>query len=314
MSLLGFFGNLADGLLGGASSLIGNIISNDTNMRIARENMQWQQQENERAFQRDLQMWDMQNQYNSPAAQRERIEAAGGNAMLAFGNGTQLSTGNSTERPSLKPAEAIMPNITPFQGFNLGLHRIDELLRRDKEIQLQKEATEAGVAKTKAETLNILQDTEQNKSLFPYILDAKRELINQLRVGNRLSEQQYTYNEEMNKLQIAAAKLDIDTKSFDLKYKEDVKAYRVAAEQLAAAEKRAGIYLSKAQQHMLIQQASKLASDALKTKQDMSFEAYWDAVQRNLGPKTNTEIGALAQQFGYHIISLINSIINGTLF
>ena len=135
-------GSIFNGILGNLSTQQ----ANEANMRLARYNNQWQQQENERAFQRDLQMWDMQNQYNSPAAQRARIEAAGGNAMLAFGNGVNVTSGNATNAPSLKPATAITPNITPYTGWNLGSNTLGENIQRMILLKGQKDMQDADLA------------------------------------------------------------------------------------------------------------------------------------------------------------------------
>ena len=59
--------NLIGSIFSGAMNAISTERTNQMNQQIAREQMQWQQQENERAFNRDLQMWDMQNKFKSGA-------------------------------------------------------------------------------------------------------------------------------------------------------------------------------------------------------------------------------------------------------
>lgn len=307
MGIADYTATIASGLGSGLFNFIGNAVNNWTNRQIAQEQMLWQQQENETAFQRDLKMWDLQNQYNSPAAQRARIEAAGGNPMLAFGNGINVTSGNASGAPQYKPATAITPTMNAYTGWNLGLENIDALLRKDKQLQLIEEVNNAQIRKSDAETLSILQNTSHSQSMFPYILEAKRELAKQLYLGNREQEQRYTYNEEMYKLQLESAKIGIDTKNFDLKYKEEVRAYRVALEALNIAEKQTGIVLSKAQQHKLIQEASKIGFEKLKLKQDIDITKFWDNIQRRLGPKTSSPIASLFHQFIYLVMQKLNS-------
>lgn len=102
------FGQGFGGIAGAASSIIGGIggaIQARKNRKLAREMQQkqfdWQREENERAFQRNLQMWNQQNAYNSPAAQMQRLEDAGLNPNLAYGN---LASGQAGSPPQLEAA------------------------------------------------------------------------------------------------------------------------------------------------------------------------------------------------------------------
>lgn len=122
--------NMAGGLIGSAINYASQQKTNQMNYDLAQEQMAWQQQENERAFQRDLEMWDLQNQYNSPAAQRARIEAAGLNPQLAFSQGVSATSGNATNAPNLKPAQAITPEMRAYTGWNDGLNGIGDAFNR----------------------------------------------------------------------------------------------------------------------------------------------------------------------------------------
>lgn len=123
MSILG-------GIVAGVGSLFGGLGSsamnnkavqdtNKTNMEIAKYQAQWQQQENEKAYQRSLNMWNLQNEYNSPTQQMARIRAAGLNPNLVYGNGV---TGNSAGSASqYEPAKFNAPTMQAYRGWNLGI-------------------------------------------------------------------------------------------------------------------------------------------------------------------------------------------------
>ncbi len=123
MSILG-------GIVAGVGSLFGGLGSsamnnkavqdtNKTNMEIAKYQAQWQQQENEKAYQRSLNMWNLQNEYNSPTQQMARIRAAGLNPNLVYGNGV---TGNSAgSAPQYEPAKFNAPTMQAYRGWNLGI-------------------------------------------------------------------------------------------------------------------------------------------------------------------------------------------------
>lgn len=122
--------SIVGGIISGVGSLFGGLGSsamnnkavkdtNKANMEIAKYQAQWQQQENEKAYQRSLKMWNLQNEYNSPTQQMARIRAAGLNPNLVYGNGV---TGNSSgSTPQYEPAKFNAPTMQAYRGWNLGI-------------------------------------------------------------------------------------------------------------------------------------------------------------------------------------------------
>ena len=53
----------------------------------------------EYAYSKDLEQWHRQNEYNSPAAQMQRLEEAGLNPNMVYGQGVQGATGQAKEMP-----------------------------------------------------------------------------------------------------------------------------------------------------------------------------------------------------------------------
>lgn len=123
MSVLGGIVAGVGSLLGGlGSSAMNNKAVQDTNkanMEIAKYQAQWQQQENEKAYQRSLEMWNLQNEYNSPTQQMARIRAAGLNPNLVYGNGVTGNSAGST--PQYEPAKFNAPTMQAYRGWNLGI-------------------------------------------------------------------------------------------------------------------------------------------------------------------------------------------------
>lgn len=77
-------------------------IYNEISGRNARdEQNEWNRQQSLEAYQRDMEMWRIQNEYNSPSSQMARYQAAGLNPNLIYGQG---SSGNATGMPSYQPA------------------------------------------------------------------------------------------------------------------------------------------------------------------------------------------------------------------
>lgn len=123
MSILGGIVAGVGSLLGGVgSSAMNNKAVQDTNkanMEIAKYQAQWQQQENEKAYQRSLKMWNLQNEYNSPTQQMARIRTAGLNPNLVYGNGVTGNSAGST--PQYEPAKFNAPTMQAYRGWNLGI-------------------------------------------------------------------------------------------------------------------------------------------------------------------------------------------------
>lgn len=122
--------SIVGGIISGVGSLLGGLGSsamnnkavqdtNKANMEIAKYQSQWQQQENEKAYQRSLNMWNLQNEYNSPTQQMARIRAAGLNPNLVYGNGVTGNSAGST--PQYEPAKFNAPTMQAYRGWNLGI-------------------------------------------------------------------------------------------------------------------------------------------------------------------------------------------------
>lgn len=112
-------------------------------------------------YSQDLSMWNMQNEYNSPTAQRERLEAAGLNPALLYGNGGG-STGNATQMPQYQSfGQSIGTNM--LQGAQIAnLAAQARLTNAEAE---QKEQSNPYAAQTaKAVLDNYLQDINVKKT------------------------------------------------------------------------------------------------------------------------------------------------------
>ena len=113
-------------IIAGGASLLGSALgfgsqkkTNKANMELAKYQNEWQSQENEKAYQRNLQMWNLQNEYNSPTQQMARLRTAGLNPNLVYGNGV---TGNSSGSvPQYQPADIKRAELSPYRGWNQGL-------------------------------------------------------------------------------------------------------------------------------------------------------------------------------------------------
>lgn len=125
-------GNVIGSTINGAMGLASSALNYHYNKKLA-------EQQNEY----NLNMWNLQNEYNSPQAQMQRLEAAGLNPNLMYGQG---NTGNAHSAP-----EQVTPNAPDFsflkelgQAFNVVALRknIAEMKSAEYDTQVKKFAAQ----------------------------------------------------------------------------------------------------------------------------------------------------------------------------
>lgn len=157
-------------LAGVGLDLIGSYFGNRSRKREARR---------QRKF--DLDMWNRQNAYNTPANQMQRLRDAGLNPALMYGQGNTGNANNSV-KASIPQIDNPLSSSGLASGIQLSLMDQQKKLLRSQSISnLQNASTskssqrridslvgleasqlEMGINKTKAETRNILQTEKLN--------------------------------------------------------------------------------------------------------------------------------------------------------
>lgn len=137
---------LGGGIISGVSSLFGSNKGANKALQAVRETNQANRELAEYSYQKDLDMWERQNEYNSPANQMQRMIDAGLNPNLMYGQG---DTGNASSGPSYDA-----PRMEAYTGFgDLGASQAGQQL-------MQGLMGYAQVRKTNAEADNIRQNTQ----------------------------------------------------------------------------------------------------------------------------------------------------------
>lgn len=89
---------------GDLGSVVAGAIGVGSDQLAAEDNWKWQKKASDYAYNQNLQMWNLANAYNDPAAQMERLQNAGLNPNLVYGGGNVTgNTSGSTptyERPN----------------------------------------------------------------------------------------------------------------------------------------------------------------------------------------------------------------------
>jgi len=128
-----------------ASGIVGNLfqkrnirLQKDANLELANY-----------AYDKDLEQWHLQNQYNTPQAQMTRFKQAGLNPNLIYGQG---NAGNASASPKMTPVQQSL-HTTKVPKINvLGMYN-------------NQRQVEAGLAKTEADTKHIQELTNTQQSI-----------------------------------------------------------------------------------------------------------------------------------------------------
>lgn len=135
-------------LLGGIFGSSAQSSANKTNIKLQREAQAWQES-----------MWNKQNEYNTPAAQIQRMKDAGLNPALMYSQG---NVGNADQPRSVAPAQ-----VQPVTGLSTGISRAGDSIAHGmmqmeqvKQMRAQTQLLAAKASKEFASTMTPAQYQE----------------------------------------------------------------------------------------------------------------------------------------------------------
>lgn len=201
---------------GGIINAFSNAKANKTNLQIAREYNQAQRELAEYQAQWSEQMWNRQNEYNTPSAQMERFKAAGLNPNLIYGQG---NAGNAQGAPSYPDVKQTAPSVRPVIQDGLGTGQAMQNFLQAQALQLdnakRRQNLELFPYQQQMAQLKVfnegIKQTLQNQQVARNakqlsILDrqleaqtqAAEQTVKNLILAGDLSSQKYVLNEEAN--------------------------------------------------------------------------------------------------------------------
>lgn len=107
-AIIGAGANILGRFMGGRQQKRNIQKTNQANLALANKSYQHNLNLAEYGYDRDMEMWKTQNQYNSPQAQMQRFEDAGLNKHMIYGQGTP---GNATGMPSFQQPQYQAPTL-----------------------------------------------------------------------------------------------------------------------------------------------------------------------------------------------------------
>lgn len=174
-------GGVPYGPIAGIVSTLGQLYDSHQQRKAASENtdktIAANKSESELAYQRSVEMWNMQNAYNSPESQMQRFRDAGLNTHLIYGRG---DSGNASSPPQYQPAqmqhryvagnygESIASIIPTMMSVGTWLQNM-----RLSEVEINKKETEMERTQQMIDFLlemnpQLLKEKSNKLDLFPY--------------------------------------------------------------------------------------------------------------------------------------------------
>lgn len=146
-------------LIGSGVSAIAGLFGQKQGNDKALEAVELQNQGNrelaEYAYEKNLEMWNRQNVYNSPVEQIQRLKDAGLNPNIIYGNGS-ASTGNASNPPSYNA-----PQLQAYTDFgDFGASRAGQALMNGLQNYAQLQKTEEEINFIRQNTQNLEAETQ----------------------------------------------------------------------------------------------------------------------------------------------------------
>lgn len=243
-------------LVGDALNAVSALGGTITNMQMQDRAFLYNQRMSDQEFIRNSYMWDLQNQYNSPQSQLERIKQAGINPNIAFGSGVSATTGNNQSRPSYRAPQYVAPSIQGFQAS--GIYNVAQEIRANRLLNGDLEVKKTEAKKNTATAIKTLLESKNIKELMPYQIEKLIAEIAGIQQRTEREDFELRRAELLLPGEQLLQQLHITDKSLDAMFKDSTLEARVTASFLANA-------LTESQININHHQAKKLLYDTINT-------------------------------------------------
>lgn len=240
-------GNALVALIAALAQMGSGLIARNESKKSAQRNLWNALAISEKEFQQNLQMWHLQNQYNTPGQQMARLQQAGLNPNLVYGSGNV--SGNQSGAPPQYRGRTTDMSYTPLQIPDM-LSMYQNFAMRQAQINNVKAATEATRTKTVNEAIRTgLLETLGKKSIFeldrdqqlaPYQVDSAKSASEKARTSvsvemQRLKnlsvdEQIKILNQAYAQKRLSIQDVELEKKQAEavfLKYKNDLREHGI---------------------------------------------------------------------------------------
>lgn len=193
--------------LSAVTGLIGQNQTNKTNIRLQREQNEWNAQQAAKANQWNLEQWQREAEYNSAKAQMQRLEEAGLNPNLMYGQGSPGTAGQvrSEVAASVSPAQVRSPLQTLSSTIIPAISMYQDLQNKNAQLTVQQKQAQLMDAEIQGKALENIGKQAKNEILYAnashlamtsdyrfktkkYQTEALQEKLRQQRLNNAILE------------------------------------------------------------------------------------------------------------------------------
>lgn len=182
--------------LGLGASVLGGLLNTGTSIANTNKTIQANKDLAKYAYDRDLEMWNATNAYNSPTAQMQRLQDAGLNPNLVYGTGAVGNTSAPPPKYNVPESDykyqgdiGIAQGISMYQDFSVKQAQVDNL-KAQNDLIIQQAVTE-GVRASELGTKNARNEFELNlaKELRETSLETAKSNLRNLQLDTTLKTQ-----------------------------------------------------------------------------------------------------------------------------
>lgn len=155
------------------ASLLGTGANIAATGRMNKKTRQWNEHMYDRQKNDSLDFWHQQNTYNSPQAQMARLQEAGLNPHLVYGNGSAVQTAGQIDTPHAMPYKPDAPdfNISGAVDGYFNAQTRHQTLENQKAqgdlLKMEALVKDAQIKNTNANTLSTIESTSQSQGSYP---------------------------------------------------------------------------------------------------------------------------------------------------
>lgn len=196
--------------IGQAAGKIGDMIKTGANVFgsiiMAKKQQQWAQKMYDQQRTHALQDWEMQNAYNSPAAQMKRLKEAGLNPHLIYGSGAD-ATASQMPRQSDAPNaqldalqfEGYAPTLSQFYDTQVKQAQTDNLKAQTVTASEDAKLRAAQTLETYARTANTAQNTAKSDWELKLAKELKDVTVEAAKTNVQKMQADIAYTQDENK-------------------------------------------------------------------------------------------------------------------
>lgn len=270
MSIFGAIGSL----IGAGAGLYAGQQQNSTNLKAVREtnaaNKEINQMNNnfnaamaDRQMQFQEDMWNKQNEYNTPSAQRERLSAAGLNPYLMM-DGSSAGVATSSPQGSSVPASSAAPQV----AGQIDNSYVGSSIQNALSFFLQSKMNDAGISQLQgqknladAQAMDTLSRIDWGKLTSETRDYLKQTGLSRAQLGYAREQQEMTNLSSMNRLIQAQG----DSQLLDAEAKTILNKYLDSQQQADLQVKASSYYQQMAHGHLSYNEAKKVLAEEILT-------------------------------------------------